>query len=182
VLAANLVERSLFTMVTLYLPAFLMLRHRLSAAEVAPFLSLVAVGAVGGNVVGGWLGDRLPRPLIFIVAQLAAGAIGLALFGLSLGVAPGVALAASLGLASATSRPGFLAFGSELAPHHRGALFGLIGLTNQAGLVVGSAVGALVIEVGEYGALAVVAAVQGCLAAALAAPLLRRGGRFAEPH
>lgn len=174
VLGANFVERSLFGMLTLYLPSFLMLRHGMNAVEVAPLLSLVAIGTIVGNVFGGWLGDRLPRPVTFVAAQLTAGALGLVLFAGALPLVAAVAIAASVGLANATSRPGFLALSSELAPGHRGALFGLLALSNQSGLVLGSALGALIIPIGGYGGLAVVAAAQGCVASALATPLALR--------
>lgn len=173
VLGANLMERALFTMVTIYLPAFLMLSYGMTALGVAPVLSIVAVGTIGGNVLGGWLGDHVPRLAVFCVAQLAAGVLGLTVFGVSLPLAAAVALATLLALVNATSRPGFLAHGSDLAPAQRGALFGLIALSNQTGLVAGSAVGAAVIAGGGYRGLAIVALAQGVLAAALALPLLR---------
>ena len=173
-LAANVIERSLFIMVTIYLPAYLMLSYGLTAASVAPVLAVVALGAIAGNLVGGRLGDRLPKPAIFIAAQLVAGLLGLVLFGAGPGFAAAVALACLLTFANASSRPGFLAYGSELAPTQRGALLGLLALSNQSGLVVGSAVGATVIGSGNYAELARVALVQGILAAVLALPLLRR--------
>jgi DHA1 family inner membrane transport protein len=177
-LGANLMERSLFTMVTIYLPAFLMLSYDMSAVAVAPVLAVVAVGTIAGNVLGGWLGDRFLKPgIIFVVAQLIAGTLGLALFGARLLFPAAVALAALLALANAASRPAFLAYGSELAPKQRGALFGLVALTNQSGLVIGSAVGAAVIGSGGYRGMALAALCQGTLAAGLAFPLLRRRAR-----
>jgi hypothetical protein len=52
-------------------------------------------------------------------------------------------------------------------------MFGLIALTNQSGLVIGSAVGAAAIGGGGYRGMALAALAQGVLAAALALPLLR---------
>src|SRR2546428_456478 len=80
-MSANLIERSMFMMVTIYLPVFLMLAYTLSAIAVAPALSIVALGAIAGNVIGSWLGDRVPKPAVFVAAQLTAGPLGLALFG-----------------------------------------------------------------------------------------------------
>jgi MFS family permease len=85
-----------------------------------------------------------------------------------------VALAILLTLCNAASRPAFLAYGSDLAPRQRGALFGLIALTNQSGLVIGSVVGAAAIGGGGYRGMALAALAQGVVAAALALPLLRR--------
>jgi MFS transporter, DHA1 family, inner membrane transport protein len=173
VLGANLMERSLFMMTTIYLPAFLMVGYAMSAVSVAPLLAVVAAGAVAGNVAGGWIGDRFHKPRIFVVAQVSAGALGLALFGARPGLWASVALAAALALANAASRPGFLAYGSQLAPGQRGAVFGLIALSNQSGLVLGSIVGAAVLASGGYGGFAIAALGQGLVAAALAIPLLR---------
>jgi DHA1 family inner membrane transport protein len=173
VLGANLVERSLFLMITIYLPAFLMLTYQISAVGVALILPLVAAGAIGGNVLGGWLGDRLPRPGLFLVSQVTAGGLALVLFGTRLGLPAAVALAALFALANATSRPGFLAYSSELAPRQSGALFGLVSLSNQAGVVLGSALGAAVIGAGGYRAFAAVVFALGVAAAALAVPLVR---------
>ena len=172
-LAANLLERVCFFLATLYFPAFLMLTYTLNAAQVAPALSLVALGNLAGNVIGGWLGDRFSRPAIFVAAQLLAGGIALALFWLHAGLVVSALLGALFGLTNASSRPGMLAFGADLLPAHRGAVLGMVGITNQGGVVLGSALGALVVGFGGYTALAVAIALGGAAAALLAAPLAR---------
>src|SRR5918911_3537377 len=175
VLAANLLERSIFNAAVLYLPPFLMLSYGLGAADVAPALALVAIGTIVGNSAGGWLGDRYhgPRAAIFVCAQLLAGSLGLVLFGMAPGLLVSVVLGASFGLANATSRPAFLALGSELSPRYRGALLGLLSLTNQGGSVLGSSLGGLAIGLGSYSTLALLALCGGAGAAALALPLAR---------
>ncbi len=174
VLGANLLERSIFNAAVLYLPSFLMLSYGLNPAEVAPALVVVAVGTIGGNTAGGWLGDRLPRAAIFVAAQACAGLIALALFGLTPGLLTSVLLGGSFGLANAASRPAFLALGSELSPRYRGALLGLLSLTNQGGAVLGSGLGGLVLGVASYPGLAVITLLGGMAAATLALPLARR--------
>jgi predicted MFS family arabinose efflux permease len=177
ILGANLVERSLFVMVTIYLPPFLMLGHGLTAADVAPAIVVVALGSVGGNLLGGWLGDRFHRLAIFVLAQLTAGALGLVVFGAGLALPLTVVLAALLTLANAASRPAFLAYATDLVPSARGALFGLVALSNQTGFIVGSLMGAAVIGGERRTGLAIAAAGLGGLAALLALPLLRRAAR-----
>src|SRR5206468_4475020 len=173
-MSANLIERSMFMMVTVYLPVFLMLAYTLSAIAVAPALSIVALGAIAGNVIGSWLGDRVPKPAVFVAAQLTAGLLGLALFGVQLFLPLAVALATLLAFTNSASRPGILAYTAEFSPAHRGALFRLLALTNQTGVIIGTAIGAAVLGHGNYGAFAVVTFVQGVLAAALAWPLVLR--------
>ena len=177
ILGANLVERSLFVMVTIYLPPFLMLTYGLTAADVAPAIVVVALGSVGGNLLGGWLGDRFHRLAIFVLAQLTAGVLGLAAFGAGLALPLTVVLGALLMLANAASRPAFLAYATDLVPSARGALFGLVALSNQTGFIVGSVVGAAVIGGERRAGLAIAAAGLGALAALLALPLLRRPAR-----
>src|SRR5262250_279083 len=108
-LGANLMERSLFGMVAIYLPAFFMLSFHLSAVGVAPVLTLVAIGTIAGNVLGGRLGDRFSKPGIFVIMQVLSAGLGLALFGAGFTFAPAVALATALTLGNAASRPAFLA-------------------------------------------------------------------------
>jgi predicted MFS family arabinose efflux permease len=175
VLAANLLERSIFNAAVLYLPPFVMLNYGLGAADVAPALALVAIGTIVGNSLGGWLGDRFqgPRATIFVCAQLIAGGVSLVLFGVAPGLVASVVLGALFGMTNATSRPAFLALGSELSPRYRGALLGLLSLTNQGGSVLGSSLGGLAIFLGSYGTLAVLTTCGGLGAALLAFPLVR---------
>jgi predicted MFS family arabinose efflux permease len=173
VLGANLLERAIFNAAVLYLPPFLMLNYSLGAAAVAPALAMVAIGTIVGNSLGGWLGDRFPRARIFVIAQMTAGAVGLVLFGISPGLVVSVLLGGLFGLSNATSRPAFLALGSELSPRYRGALLGLLSLTNQGGTVLGSSLGGLAIALGSYGTLALLTVLGGLGAAGLALPLTR---------
>jgi predicted MFS family arabinose efflux permease len=173
VLSANLLERSIFNAAVLYLPSFLMVNYGLGAADVAPALALVAIGTIVGNGVGGWLGDRFPRARIFVVAQMAAGLLALVLFGVAPGLVMSVLVGGLFGLSNAASRPAFLALGSELSARHRGALLGLLSLTNQGGSVLGSSLGGVAIGLGSYTTLAVLTLCGGLGAAALALPLVR---------
>ena len=108
-----------------------------------------------------------------MVAQLTAGALGLVLFGVTRAWPSRCCWAGLFGLSNATSRPAFLALGSELSPRYRGALLGLLSLTNQAGAVFGSGLGGLAIGLGSYHALALLTLLSGVGAAALAVPLAR---------
>ena len=119
------------------------------------------------------MGDRFRKAAIFVVAQALAGSVGLLLFGLAPGLVASVLVGGLFGLSNATSRPAFLALGSELSPRYRGALLGLLSLTNQGGSVLGSSLGGLAIALGSYGTLAILALCGGVGAAVLAVPLAR---------
>jgi MFS transporter, DHA1 family, inner membrane transport protein len=174
ILAANVFERALFNMAVLYLPSFLMLGYGLDAVAVAPILVLMAVGSIVGTLGGGWLGDRLSKGAIFVIAQGLAAMIALILFTQTPGLAISAVGGAVFTLVNASSRPALLALSTELSARYRGAILGIFSTTNQAGIVLGSSVGGLAIGVGGYGALALAMAVDGVLASGLALPLLRR--------
>jgi len=167
-LSANLLERMLLFMTTLYLPSFLMQAYALDMVHVAPALSLIAVGAIAGNLAGGWAGDRTERLGVFAGAELAAGLVAVGLFWLHPGLGLSVLLAVAFGLANATGRPGMLAYGSEMLPAQRGAVLGLVGLTNQGGMTFGSALGGLLVDTQGYVALGLAIGACGVLAALLA--------------
>jgi len=174
ILLANVFERALFNLAVLYLPSFLMLSYGLDAVAVAPILVLMAIGSIVGTLGGGWLGDRLSKATIFVVAQAAAASIALVLFTQAPGLAISAAGGALFTLVNASSRPALLALSTELSTRYRGAILGVFSVTNQAGIVLGSSAGGLAIGLGGYGALAVTMAVDGMLASGLALPLLRR--------
>jgi DHA1 family inner membrane transport protein len=173
VLGANLLERALFNLGVLYLPSFLILSYGLNSVSVAPTLVLVAVGSIAGNILGGWLGDRLSKAAIFVVAQLAAAIIALALFTLPVGLVISAVGGALFGLVNASSRPALLALGTGLSDRHRGAVLGVLSVTNQGGIILGASLGGAAIGLGGYDALAVVMCGVGVLASLLALPLLR---------
>src|SRR5437867_2611641 len=114
-----------------------------------------------------WFPDAPPR-----ASTASVPATYRALFRARLFLPLAVALATLLAFANSASRPGILAYTAEFSPAHRGALFGLLALTNQTGVIIGTAIGAAVLGHGNYGAFAVVTLVQGVLAAALAWPLV----------
>ena len=142
--------------------------------SMAAIVGVPSIGAIGGTLGGGWLGDRLSKATIFVVAQAAAASIALVLFTQAPGLAISAAGGALFTLVNASSRPALLALSTELSTRYRGAILGVFSVTNQAGIVLGSSAGGLAIGLGGYGALAVTMAVDGVLASGLALPLLRR--------
>jgi predicted MFS family arabinose efflux permease len=174
ILAANVFERALFNIAVLFLPSFLMLSYGLDAVAVAPILVLMAIGSIVGTLGGGWLGDRFSKAWIFVIAQVLAGGIALALFTQQPGLAISAVGGAVFSLVNASSRPALLALSAELSTRYRGAIMGVFSVANQGGIMLGSSLGGLAIGVGGYGTLAVAMLVDAVLASGLALPLLRR--------
>jgi hypothetical protein len=100
----------------------------------------------------------------------------LALFGVAPGLILSVLAGGAFGFVNASSRPAFLALGTELSPRYRGALLGVLSFTNQGGAVLGSAVGGLAIGLASYDGLALLTLLGGVGAAACALPLRRLKG------
>ena len=154
VLAANLLERSIFNATLLYLPSFLMLSYGLATADVAPALALVAIGTLIGNASAAG-GRPLPRPTgdDLRLRPMVAGGVGLVLFGVAPELVISVVLGAVFGMVNASSRRRFWHWARNVT-RYRGALLGVLSLTNQGGTVVGSSLGGLAIASGGYGTLA----------------------------
>lgn len=167
-LTANTGERIAYVSNTLYLPPFLMQSYRLSAVDVAPALALAATGAIAGNIIGGRLADRIPRPLAY------AGTLALStVFTLTLFLYPGnlilsTAVAALFGLTNGASRPAFQSMASEASTQYRGTAMGLVSCSSQCGWALGAALGGIAMTIGGYSGIGILAAGSSLLAATLA--------------
>ncbi len=167
-LAANFTERTSLTIGTTYLASFLLQTYHVSLAEVAPALSVVAVGMLIGSVTGGPATTMRFRLKVCAAAQALTGVTAMVLFGTSPGFLISVAISFALGLFMSIGRPTILSLLVDTAPESRGTMTGLYAASNQTGTVVGAALGGLVIGLGGYSALAVVALATGLTGAVIA--------------
>ncbi|MBI3966976.1 MAG: MFS transporter [Chloroflexi bacterium] len=180
-LGANVSERVLFGAVTTYLPALLVERYSISISAVAPLLSVIAIGSLAGNLVGGRLSGRLRTVHLFGICQLlAAVCAAFVFFGVPYLWLTAL-LAAALGCANAASRPTYLALVMAISGKARGTMIGMFSLTNHLGLTLGAMLGGFTISWAGYGAVAGLV-----LAAGAGAALISQGGeprdRPAEPQ
>ena len=164
-LVANLAERIAATALVTYLPAYLTKRNGLSLGTVGLFLAIIAFGSLGGTLLGGTLADRPGRPRTFALSQTGAAVLALPL----LIAAPGLAVSAALGIAQAfannLSRPSYMWMVGQISTDRRGAMMGLNALTNQSGIILGSALGGMALATGSYTALAALVTCFGAAAA-----------------
>ncbi|MGE5618262.1 MAG: MFS transporter [Sphingomonadaceae bacterium] len=150
-LLSNVMERASFTTVATYLAAFLMQSYGLRLDQVAPALSATAIGTLIGSAFGGRMADNRKRKgLVFGVFQSLAALIALPLFLSTPGVVPTAALGALFGLANSLARPAWLWLVSQAPESRRGATMGFTATTNQVGLMVGAAVGGLLLGSAGY--------------------------------
>ena len=181
ILCANVLERSVFATLGLYLAPFMMQTYGIGLLEVAPLLALTAIGTIVGNVLGGWLADRGSQPRAFGLGQLGAAVFALAYFVLSPGPLGSVGLGAAFGLITSASRPAIIAMASSISSQHRGTALGIFSFTNQLGWAVGPAASSLGFALSGYPAIGALCAIASAGAAALMVPLGRRLGRPAHP-
>jgi predicted MFS family arabinose efflux permease len=154
---SNVFERIAFGAVTTYLAAFLMRSYGLSVGQVAPVISLVAAGSLVGNLLGGRIAGWMNPVTVFVVAQ---GLSAIALPPL-MSFAPALwlsgLLAAGFGVLNAFSRPSYMWMVTQVGVRIRGAMMGLNVMSNQLGLVLGAALGGLMIGVAGYSELGLLA-------------------------
>jgi len=149
-LVANVLERASFTTVSTYLAAFLMQSYSLRLEQVAPALSVIALGTVVGSLFGGRLADRGNQLGKFITLQLVAAALAAPVFTTSPGVVATALLAALFGVANSLARPAWMWMANRVPDSRRGATMGFAATTNQLGLMVGAALGGALVGHGSY--------------------------------
>jgi predicted MFS family arabinose efflux permease len=171
-LLANTMERTCFAAVSVYLATFLLTAYGVPMQALALALALVALGNLGGNLLGGWLADRvLARPLVFAVTSTVTGVLGLPLLLWRPGVALSVALGFAYSLANAAGRPALMAALSEVPAEVRGAILGLNVTMSSVGWLGAAALGGWLVGrhgFGSLGALTAAAAGAGALLAVIA--------------
>lgn len=182
-LGAGVMERSCFAGMAVYLATYLLASYRVSLPGLALALGLIALGNLGGNILGGQVADRWPsRPLAFAVSSLATGLVGLPLMLWQPGLALSVALGFAYSLANAVGRPALMAALSEVPGEVRGAVLGLNITAGSLGWLGATALGGWLIAHFGFASLGLFGALAGLLGAGLAALAWRAGpGRRDAP-
>ena len=116
-------------------------------------LSLAALGTFAGAVAGGWLTDRMGKRDFAALTLLAQGLTVRPLFYWTPSVWVTALLAGSFGVSSSANRPVFMWMLTNLSERSRGTMMGLTALRNQTGIIVGSAVGGLLLASWGYDAI-----------------------------
>jgi DHA1 family inner membrane transport protein len=147
ILATGISERICYGLATIYFATFLQEIYGLSLAGLAVPLALVALGNIGGTVLGGQIADRLrDRLLTFAVAMMLQGVAALALFMWHPGAMVSVVLGFVYALVNAIGRPSYMAALANVPEQVRGTVLGLNGATASVGWVGAAALGAIMIS------------------------------------
>ncbi|HEX2171770.1 MAG TPA: MFS transporter [Dehalococcoidia bacterium] len=166
-LLSNLFERLTFMVFSLYLASYLIQTYNRDPVTVAPLLFLTALGTFTGAIGGGLLADRLDRVKLAAWTLALSGLCGLATFAWPAWLVFSVAAGFGFGLTNAASRPPFMSLLLGLSDQHRGALNGLVAMSNQIGWAIGAGIGGLILGLAGYPGLGQFLFVFGLLSAAL---------------
>lgn len=161
-LFANLMERCSFVATSTYLAAFLMQSYGLRLDQVAPILSAIAAGTLLGSIFGGRLADMGRQRTQYAALLLVTAVLIFPVFAATPGLFLTAVLAAAFGIFGSLARPAWLWLITRVPAERRGTTTGFAATSNQMGIVLGSAVGGLLVGAGGYwlvGALAAGAAV-----------------------
>lgn len=145
-LTTGIAERICYGLATIYFATFLQEVYGLSLAGLAVPLALVALGNIGGTVLGGQIADRLrDRLLTFAIAMMLQAGAALALFLWHPGATVSVVLGFVYALVNAIGRPSYMAALANVPDQVRGTVLGLNGATASVGWVGAAALGAIMI-------------------------------------
>jgi predicted MFS family arabinose efflux permease len=173
-LLASTMERTCFAAMAVYLATFLLTTYGVAMQALALALALVALGNLAGNVLGGWLADRVTaRPLAFAATSAATGTLALPLMLWRPGLTVSVLLGFAYSLANAAGRPALMAALSEVPAEVRGALLGLNVTMSSLGWLGATALGGWLIGRHGFGSLGILAATAAGTGALLAAAAWR---------
>jgi DHA1 family inner membrane transport protein len=145
-LTTGIAERICYGLATIYFATFLQEIYGLSLAGLAVPLALMALGSIGGTVLGGQIADRLrDRLLTFTITMVLQGGAALALFVWHPDATVSVVLGFLYALVNAIGRPSYMAALANVPDHVRGTVLGLNGATASVGWVGAAALGAILI-------------------------------------
>jgi DHA1 family inner membrane transport protein len=168
-IAAGTTERVCFASLAIYLPTFLQRSYGVGLGTLALALSLVALGNLTGNLLGGRIADRVrKRGLAFAAASLLTAILAAPTLLWMPGLGGSVALGFAYSFVNATSRPSLMATLSEVPSEVRGAVFGLTVTMASVGWLLAGSVGAGLIAAGGFPALGIFCSVLALAGAGLA--------------
>ncbi|MFN8526188.1 MAG: MFS transporter [Chloroflexota bacterium] len=168
-LFASVAERICFVSVAVYLATFLIGVYGTPLSVIASVLAINALANVAGNLLGGWLSDRvIARPLLFAGMSLGAGLLALPALGWSPGLWITVALCFGYTLLNATGRPSIVATLADVPAQVRGTVMGVNMTFASAGWIIAATLGGWLITTFGYTSLGTLGFAAGACGAVLA--------------
>lgn len=163
-LGAGTTERTCFAIVAVYTATYLQTSYGVSLSQVAFALAMVALGTVSGNMLGGYIADRVPaRTLVYACSALATALLALPLLLWQPGLGITIALGSLYTFTNSLGRPSLLASLSEVPGEVRGAVMGMNVTMASVGWLAAAALGGWLITRFGFQALALLCALAGLL-------------------
>jgi DHA1 family inner membrane transport protein len=150
ILVANIMMSGTFQIIDIYLVAFLMVSYSLKIGQVAPFISLMAIGQFAGTLLGGQMADRLNKLKICIISIALCGVIGLLLILFPQHMWLSVLLGAFFRGIYALNRPAYFTIMISISPKGRGTIMGFSAMSIQVGRTLGAMLGGLLVAYFGY--------------------------------
>jgi DHA1 family inner membrane transport protein len=150
ILASNIMMSGTFQTIDIYLVAFLMVSYSLKIGQVAPFISLMAIGQFAGTLLGGQMADRLNKLKICIISIALCGVIGLLLILFPQHMWLSVLLGAFFRGIYALNRPAYFTIMISISPKGRGTIMGFSAMSIQVGRTLGAMLGGLLVAYFGY--------------------------------
>lgn len=167
IVIANTILQGAYWVVATYLAAFLIRSYNLSTSQLAPLLSLVAVGHLVGVLAGGPLADKLDKIKICAVGSILLGMAGLAFIQSTQNVWLSVFWGGLLMGFYGGSRPAYFSLMALMSSTVRGTVMGIQAVSNHLGRALGAAVGGLVLSLMGYDSLGFLCLILSLVASAM---------------
>ncbi|MEC9272401.1 MAG: MFS transporter [Chloroflexota bacterium] len=178
VLIANATQQAALLGLMTYFAAYMIESYAWDEAKTAPGLALLGVGAVIGSFAGGFIAGRA-RSLEWLAAiSLTSGAVTGLFFVLDAHAWIVVAVAFVASVFVSVSMPVLTTLIMHLAGDSRGTAGGMFTTSAQAGGVIGSSAGGLMLSLGGYPAVGVLYLVATVLSASVVGLIMRRSPAF----
>jgi predicted MFS family arabinose efflux permease len=166
--------------IDIYLIAFIMLRYSLNVGQVAPLISIMAIGQFAGALIGGQLADRFSKIVVCAITAFTTGLIALALMLYAHYIWLTVLLGGIFKLSYGINRPSFYMLIVSLSEKERGTVVGIIDTSTHRGRLLGSVCGGLLIAFLSYQFLSITSFVIGIIAVSLLYYMIRTS-QLSEP-
>ncbi|MGE3909025.1 MAG: MFS transporter [Chloroflexota bacterium] len=168
-LTANTMERFCYGGVAVYLATYLVTSYGIALDVLAVGLSVVALGNLVGNFIGGELSDRLrSRTALAAISLAATGLLALPLLLWQPGLIISICLGFVYTVANAVGRPSLVAGVSEVSNESRGALLGVNMTFASFGWLGSQAFGGWLIATSGFQVFGVLTAICGVVGAVFA--------------
>ncbi len=178
VLIANATQQAALLGLMTYFAAYMIESYGWDEAKTAPGLAMLGVGAVIGSFVGGFIAGRARRLEWLAAISLTSGAVTCLFFVLDAHAWMVVAVAFVASVLVSVSMPVLTTLIMHLAGESRGTAGGMFTTSAQAGGVIGSSAGGLMLSLGGYPAVGVLYLVATVLSASVVGLIMRRSPAF----